>query len=128
MSKYSIETLIKEDIAFETTCLTEKASINALVLEADVKKAALDNLTSAPERDIEAIKIVSKESKDARKSADIAIENLEKNIDKFRRGQLTKIGCNPDNHPATHTAVKHMIIKNVMTAEHQHWLKGYVNV
>ena len=128
MPKFTIETILEEDEVFETTCLTERAAINALILEADVKKAALDKLTSAPERDIEAIKVVSKESKDARKSADIAIENLEKNIDKFRRSQLTKIGCNPDNHPATHTAARHLTIRNEMTGSHQSWLKGYVNV
>lgn len=123
MPNVTLDQMIDEEIDFVASCANENIIIDQLNIVAEDKKAELDKLTSVPERDIEAIKVASKESKDARKSADIAIENLEKKVEKFRRGQLTKIGCNPDNHPTTHTAVKHLAIRNVEIAEHQHRLK-----
>lgn len=113
-----IDKLYQEQTDFDASIKDDEDKLPGLKTEADTKKAVLDSLTSAAERDLEAIKVAAKDSKDAQKTYDIAVENLEKKRENFRREQLTKIGCKPDNHPAGHTAIAHLTIKREINDRH----------
>ena len=108
--------IIEADEVARAGMVAETAKINGLEMDVADLKAAQDALTSASERDIEAIKVASKAYKDAAKTLEIAKDNLAKQTEKHRRDMLEKIGCKPDNHPANHTAMQHLIIKDDMMA------------
>ncbi len=120
--------IIKADDEMRAALVAETAKINGLEIEVADLKAAQDNLTSASERDIEAIKLASKAYKDAAKTLEIAKDNLAKQAEKHRRDMLEKIGCKPDNHPVNHTAMQHIIIKDDMMAlalaSNERYLRG----